>query len=267
VQERNRLLQNAPHYVKPLPTTIPIFKWTSGLLNAPLKFLNLLDRPSERGAIIIKMGLMMYDAYTRAQGTVPQHDFAFRAESLTKTPQLSPDILCTATYYDAMMPSPERICIDLLRDAQMDNEHAYALNYMRVGQAKGDTVELHDEVSGETIVVKPKIVVNAAGPWIDFANETMGQTTRLIGGTKGSHLVLDHPELRDAINGREFFFENADGRIVLIYPFLDRVMVGTLLQYLTKMVVKLAPALASVLAKVARDASSHLLLLTVCPAL
>jgi glycerol-3-phosphate dehydrogenase len=126
-----------------------------------------------------------------------------------------------------MMPSPERICIDLLRDAQMDNEHAYAFNYMRVGQAKGDTVELHDEVSGETIVVKPKIVVNAAGPWIDFANETMGQTTRLIGGTKGSHLVLDHPELRDAINGREFFFENADGRIVLIYPFLDRVMVGT----------------------------------------
>jgi glycerol-3-phosphate dehydrogenase len=47
VQERNRLLQNAPHYVKPLPTTIPIFKWTSGLLNAPLKFLNLLDRPSD----------------------------------------------------------------------------------------------------------------------------------------------------------------------------------------------------------------------------
>src|SRR5688572_1618141 len=38
VQERNRLLQNAPHLVKPLPTTIPIFKRFSGLLNAPLKF-------------------------------------------------------------------------------------------------------------------------------------------------------------------------------------------------------------------------------------
>src|SRR6187200_708785 len=36
VQERNRMLKNAPHYVKPLPTTIPIFKRFSGLLNAPL---------------------------------------------------------------------------------------------------------------------------------------------------------------------------------------------------------------------------------------
>src|ERR1035441_10079643 len=31
LRERNRLLRNAPHYVKPLPTTIPIFSWTAGL--------------------------------------------------------------------------------------------------------------------------------------------------------------------------------------------------------------------------------------------
>src|SRR5574342_742782 len=36
VSERNRLLQNAPHLVKPLPTTIPIFKRFSGLLNAEI---------------------------------------------------------------------------------------------------------------------------------------------------------------------------------------------------------------------------------------
>jgi len=27
VHERNRLLENAPHYTKPLQTTIPMFKW------------------------------------------------------------------------------------------------------------------------------------------------------------------------------------------------------------------------------------------------
>ena len=37
VQERNRMIQNAPHLVKPLPTTVPMFKIFSGLLNAPLK--------------------------------------------------------------------------------------------------------------------------------------------------------------------------------------------------------------------------------------
>ena len=39
VQERNRLIENAPHIVRPLPTTIPIFKWFSGLFNAQFKFL------------------------------------------------------------------------------------------------------------------------------------------------------------------------------------------------------------------------------------
>src|SRR5512133_3458014 len=42
VRERNRMIRNAPHIVSPLPTTIPIFKIFSGLLNAPLKFLRLL---------------------------------------------------------------------------------------------------------------------------------------------------------------------------------------------------------------------------------
>ncbi len=72
VQERNRMLQNAPHIVKPLPTTIPIFKTFSGLLNAPLKFFNILDRPAERGALVIKIGLMLYDAFTRKQKNGPQ---------------------------------------------------------------------------------------------------------------------------------------------------------------------------------------------------
>src|SRR3972149_1993617 len=49
-----RMIRNAPHLVKPLPTTVPMFKYFSGILNAPLKFFKLLDKPSERGSIIIK---------------------------------------------------------------------------------------------------------------------------------------------------------------------------------------------------------------------
>src|SRR5574338_519517 len=71
LHERNRMLRNAPHYVKPLPTTIPIFKRLSGFLNAPLKFLRLLDRPSERGAAVIKIGLMLYDWYVRDFRVMP----------------------------------------------------------------------------------------------------------------------------------------------------------------------------------------------------
>ena len=59
VRERNLLIENAPHYVYPLPTTIPIFKWYSGLLNAPLKFLGLINKTVERGAFLIKIGLIL----------------------------------------------------------------------------------------------------------------------------------------------------------------------------------------------------------------
>jgi glycerol-3-phosphate dehydrogenase len=48
-----------------------------------------------------------------------------------------------------------------------------------------------------------------------------------MGGTKGSHIVLDNEELLAACAGRELFFENDDGRIVLIYPLMGRVLVGT----------------------------------------
>src|SRR5689334_13943027 len=73
LHERNRMLINAPHYSKPLPTTIPIFSWFSGFLNAPLKFLNLRDKPSERGAIIIEIGLRLYDWFTRDSRVMPTH--------------------------------------------------------------------------------------------------------------------------------------------------------------------------------------------------
>ena len=227
VQERNRLIQNAPHVVKPLPTTIPIFKVFSGLLNAPLKFLKLLDRPSERGAFIIKVGLMLYDAYTGKQRVVPRHSLIGRAESLSRWNKLNPEIAYTATYYDGAILQPERLGVELILDAENDHLGARALNYMSMTGGSGGTIVLRDELTGITYEVRPQILINAAGPWIDFANHSLGLTTRFIGGTKGSHLVLDHPELRAAIGDHEFFFENKDGRIVLIFPLYDRVLVGT----------------------------------------
>jgi glycerol-3-phosphate dehydrogenase len=227
VQERNRMIENAPHLVKPLKTTFPIFNIFSGLLNAPLKFLGLLDRPSERGAIIMKLGMILYDLFTRSQKTVPGHIFRNKKESLFLYPLLNPDILFTSTYYDGAMPSPERIAIELIQDAVKENEKSIPLNYVCLESSIGKTVTLKDEISGDKIELKPKIVVNAAGPWIDLVNQSMGEKTKLISGTKGSHLIIDHPELSKAIGENEFFFENKDGRIVLIFPLKDKVMIGS----------------------------------------
>ena len=227
VQERNRMIQNAPSLVHPLPTTIPIFKTFSGLLNAPLKFLGWLEKPSERGGLVIKIGLIFYDAFTGKNRAVPRHVFDSRPKALKQFPHLNPGIRYAATYYDGIILSPERLTLELLLDAEKEGHHARALNYASLVEVDGDTVILHDEVSGLTMTVRPKLIINAAGPWIDGTNTSLGLSTQYVGPTKGSHLVLDNPELREAIGDHEFFFENKDGRIVLIFPLFDKVMIGT----------------------------------------
>lgn len=239
VVERNRLLKIAPHYVKPLQTTIPIFSTFSGILAAPIRFLtHKQGKPQERGAFLIKAGLTMYDSFSRDGGSVPRHSFKGRAKALADLPQLNSGIKYAATYYDASVHNPERLTLDVLQDGEKAGlkaagveggaqAFARASNYLSVTKIENDGVELTDQLTGESFTFTADVVVNTTGAWVDQTNEAMGAATRFMGGTKGSHIVLDHPELLAACNGREIFFEHTDGRIVLIYPMGDRVLVGT----------------------------------------
>ncbi|MEW1961644.1 glycerol-3-phosphate dehydrogenase/oxidase [Microbacterium sp. NPDC077644] len=228
VQERNGLLKIAPHYVKPLQTTIPIYSTFSGILTAPLRFLTHgTGKPRERGAFLIKVGLTLYDTFSRDGGSVPRHRFLGRRKSLQQLPSLDANIKYTATYYDASVHDPERLALDVLRDGLAAHEGARALNYVEAIGLDADGLRLRDRETGAEFSVQADVVVNASGPWTDLTNEELGTETAFMGGTKGSHIVLDHPELLDATGGREIFFEHSDGRIVLIYPLKGRVLVGT----------------------------------------
>ena len=228
VQERNGLLKIAPHYVKPLQTTIPIYSTFSGILTAPLRFLtHRSGKPRERGAVLIKVGLTLYDTFSRDGGSVPRHRFHGRRKSLQQLPSLDENIKYTATYYDASVHDPERLALDVLRDGLAAHEGGRALNYVEAIGLDADGLRLRDRDTGTEFSVQADVVVNASGPWTDLTNEHLGTKTSFMGGTKGSHIVLDHPELLDATGGREIFFEHSDGRIVLIYPLKGRVLVGT----------------------------------------
>ncbi len=228
VEERNGLIRIAPHYVKPLETTVPIFSTFSGILSAPLRFLtHKQGKPTERGAALIKAGLTIYDSFSRDGGSVPRHRFHGRTRSLAELPALNPDVKYTATYYDASMHDPERLALDVLFDGLAAGPHARAVNHVAAVGLDADGVRLRDGLTGEEFAVAAPVVVNTSGPWTDLTNEDLGRPTSFMGGTKGSHIVLDHPELLAATAGREIFFEHEDGRIVLIYPLKGRVMVGT----------------------------------------
>ena len=228
VTERNALLRIAPHYVKPLPTTVPMFTAVSGVLSAPLRFLtHKQGKAKERGALLIKIGLILYDSFSRDGGSVPRHEFHGRKKSLQRLPRLNPELKYTATYFDASMHDPERLALDVLRDGLDTGPHARAANYIEAVAMDADGVRLRNTVTGDEFSFAADIVVNTSGPWTDLTNSALGQESTFMGGTKGSHIVLDHPELLAATGGGEIFFENNDGRIVLIYPLAGRVLIGT----------------------------------------
>lgn len=237
VVERNRLLRIAPHYVKPLQTTIPIFSTFSGVLAAPLRFLTHKQqgKPKERGAFLIKLGLSLYDSFSRDGGSVPRHEFRTRQKALAELPMLHPGVKYTATYFDASVHNPERLTLDVLQDGEKagaQGNTARASNYLSLVSVKSNadgtsTAVLRDELTGDEFGFTADVIVNTTGAWVDLTNEAMGTPTSFMGGTKGSHIVLDHPGLLAACKGREIFFEHTDGRIVLIYPMGDRVLVGT----------------------------------------
>ncbi|MDN3496329.1 glycerol-3-phosphate dehydrogenase/oxidase [Planococcus sp. APC 4015] len=229
VTERNALLRIAPHYVRPLQTTIPIFSTFSGVLSAPLRFLRHGGGAHrERGAALIKIGLVIYDSFSRGGGRVARHTFHGRRRSLAQLPALNPGVKYTATYWDASLHDPERLALDLVRDGRdAGGDRARVANYAAAVGADGGRVVLRDTETGEELAFTASVVVNASGPWTDVTNGALGDATAYMGGTKGSHIVIDNPELLAATGGRELFFEHKDGRIVLIYPLKGKVLVGT----------------------------------------
>ncbi|NII41889.1 glycerol-3-phosphate dehydrogenase [Curtobacterium flaccumfaciens] len=234
VQERNGLIRIAPHYVKPLQTTMPVFSTFSGIMNAPLRMLTHKQRSTkERGAMLIKIGMTIYDSFSRDGGSVPKHVFRTKKAALEDMPALNRDLKYTGTYYDASVHEPERLALDVLKDGLTagtgtgSDATARATNYVEAAGSRDGGVLLRDRETGEEFVFTADVVVNASGPWTDLTNEAFGGETKYMGGTKGSHIVVDNPELLEATKGRELFFENNDGRIVLIYPLKGRVLIGT----------------------------------------
>ncbi|OHV22990.1 glycerol-3-phosphate dehydrogenase/oxidase [Rhizobium sp. RMa-01] len=229
--ERDRLLRNAPHYVAPLPTTVPVFDIFSGLGNGIVRFLGLSRRPSRRGAVAIKAGLSIYDFLTRKRALMPRHQFRGRRTTLAKWPALNPDIKSSATYFDAWVSHPERLGIELLQDALSAEPGAMALNYAELRRMENGGYRVEDRIGGASVAVEPALIINATGGWIDVANRTLfSQEARpapLIGGTKGSHLIIDNADLRDALADHMIYYENEDGRICILFPYLGKVLVGS----------------------------------------
>ncbi|MGF1622641.1 MAG: glycerol-3-phosphate dehydrogenase/oxidase [Rhodomicrobiaceae bacterium] len=229
LRERDALLRNAPHMVRPLATTIPITSVFSGLLNGMAGFFGFTSKPASRGALPIKIGLSLYDWVTRRRRLLPPHRFRGARKTLERWPALTPRLRFSATYHDAWISYPERLGIELVLDAIRAAPDCIALNHAEISPSDNGFA-VTDNQTGETMPVTAKAFVNATGAWLDeAASELAGSRTNaehFVSGTKGSHLILDCAPLYEALDGHMIFFENADGRVCIVFPYLGKVLAG-----------------------------------------
>lgn len=225
-RERNLLLLNAPHLIKPMPVAIPFFSHFNGLWTALKKLLGLPASYRERGFVMAEIGLFIYDWFGRLKRSMPLHSFSIGNNVHTRFPSLHPNVKAFSVYYDALIESPERIALALVDEGMAACPESLALNHCAVESGESGPLILKDEINGDRFPIKAKLVVSAAGAWIDRVNGLLGKERDLIGGTKGSHLILDHPKLFKALAGHCMIFDDGQGRVCITYPIGDKVLLG-----------------------------------------
>ncbi len=228
LQERDALLLNAPHMVRPLPTVIPITSVFSGMFNAAASFVGWQGKPSSRGAVPIRLGLSLYDWVTRKRRILPKHHFNGAGRTRKDWPALTRKATRSAVYYDAQITHPERLCVEMIRDMQVAAPDCMALNYAEMTRL-GEDYAVTDRRSGQSLLVQPKVIVNATGAWLDDTVRGLGggANEQMVSGTKGSHLIIDNPALVQALGGHMVYFENTDGRVCIVFPYQGKVLAGS----------------------------------------
>jgi len=211
LQSRERLLRERPHLVRPMGFILPVYEG------------------DPRPPWYIRSGLARYDLLSPRKVS-PWHSSFPERELQRFEPSISTDQLKAAfLYHDAQVWSPERLTLEYLAQARAsgaDLRNHAAVDFIIVDGSRVRGVDFHDVLSGRRSTASGSLVINAAGPWVDAVLEATGRSLqRRIGGTRGSHLVVD-------LNGRGprhavLASAQSDARPMFVTPWLDHHIIGT----------------------------------------
>ncbi|MFT8345448.1 glycerol-3-phosphate dehydrogenase/oxidase [Gluconobacter oxydans] len=223
-RERNMLLHDASHLVKPLEVVVPITNVFHGFPQAALRFLGLSKKAGALSLVAIEMALMLYERFGAVRRALPRHGVALARRSFP--PGLPAAVKSVVNYYDGQIVIPENLIMEMI-DAAIAAPGVTAVNHVTWTYDGSGSFIVTDSQSGERAVLHPKMIVNATGSAIDRVNAALGTRTQVIRGIKGAHLVLRHDALHERMNGRAFYFDDGKGRMVICLPVQDVVLVGT----------------------------------------
>lgn len=209
--ERRRLLELAPHLVRPLPFLFPVY------------------RGSEVGMAKLAAGMWLYDGLSLFRG-LPRHRMLGRAGVSSREPRLNPDGLRGgAVYYDAQVDDA-RLTLAVARAANDGGAHtvsyARVVEFLRGPDGRLAGARLRDELTGAETEVRARLILSAAGPWTDEVRRLAdpGAAPRLR-PTKGVHIVV--PRSRVGNTGAIIFRSSVDDRVMFVLPWGRFTYVGT----------------------------------------
>jgi glycerol-3-phosphate dehydrogenase len=206
LMEREVLWRIAPHIIRPMRFVLP---HAEGL----------------RPAWLLRLGLFLYDHIGGRKLLPPTRSIDMRSDPAGKP--LKPLFRRAFEYSDGWV-NDSRLVVLNARDAA--DRSAIIRTRTKVERARreggGWLITIRDLQNRETEEVRARVLVNAAGPWVDrvlagVVGEQRVHNVRLVAG---SHIVVrkkfDDP--------RAYFFQNRDGRIIFAIPYEeDFTLIGT----------------------------------------
>lgn len=234
--ERAIVHRLAPHLVVPEKMLLPLYE-KRGL-----------------GYWLTSIGLKIYDLLA---GVKPedQRRMLTRNQTLRQEPLLKPEDVKGGAIYAEYRTDDARLTIEIIKTAH--EKGAIIVSYCQVTDfiyenEKIAGVQVADPITGNSFAVRSKVVVNAAGPWVDELraidhskdaqladkvgqarlNDKVGQARpydkvghgKRLHLTKGVHLVVSHDRfpIKQAI-----YFDVDDGRMIFAIPRGRTTYLGT----------------------------------------
>ena len=205
--EREVLLKNAPHIIKPLTFRLP-------------------HQPHLRPKWMIKAGLFLYDHLAKRVSLPSSRSIKFDQNS-----PLNDNIKKGFEYSDGWVDDARLVILNALLAKQHGADifpQTRCIKANRVTEQEQTLwqITLEDQDTKHHHQISAKAVVNAGGPWVEklFSTAFNSASPKSIRLVKGSHIVV--PKLYDS--DEAYILQNADQRIVFVIPFEeDFSLIGT----------------------------------------
>ena len=229
IRERSILMRIAPHLVFPMPVLIPTYR-------KPLQGKTLM-------AVALKLNdLIGFDRNRdlSAEKQIPAGRILSKTECLAYCPNLpQQDLTGAAFFFDGQVHNTERLVLSLLLSAARNG--AVIANYARVIRLQKNVqaivgMSIEDVLTGKSVEMRARVVVNCSGPWTDRVVELAGivkQRARKC-WVKAALLLTRQliPIVAVGVRGN-FKYQNADAcldkgyRYFFITPWRNSSLIGT----------------------------------------